>query len=72
MIVVQTRLVDRPQFLIGYRTEFNTWKSIKDEVNSTFDVNRSIECIEQDYFIAKSNKNEYPLDFGRRLQVLRS
>ncbi|KAL1492293.1 hypothetical protein ABEB36_012767 [Hypothenemus hampei] len=70
--VVQTRLVDKAQLLIGCRTELNTWELIKDSLTNTFGDNRSIECIEQDLFIAKSNKNEHPLDFGRRLQVLRS
>ncbi|CAH0560391.1 unnamed protein product [Brassicogethes aeneus] len=69
---IQTKLIDRAQILVGSRSELNTWKDIKNAFQTCFDDNRNIECLEQDLFMARPFKNESLLDFGKRLQVLRS
>ncbi|CAH2001487.1 unnamed protein product [Acanthoscelides obtectus] len=70
--VVQTKLVGRAQLLVGCRTELNSWSLIKNALEQCFGDNRSLECLEQDLFLASPNRNESPLDFGKRLQILRS
>nr|CAI5833259.1 unnamed protein product [Callosobruchus analis] len=70
--VVQTKLVGRAQLLVGCRTELTSWSSIKSALEQCFGDNRSLECLEQDLFLAAPLKNEPPMDFGKRLQVLRS
>nr|CAI5817741.1 unnamed protein product [Callosobruchus analis] len=70
--VVQTKLVGRAQLLVGCRTELTSWSSIKSALEQCFGDNRSLECLEQDLFLAAPFKNEPPMDFGKRLQVLRS
>nr|CAI5861515.1 unnamed protein product [Callosobruchus analis] len=70
--VVQTKLVGRAQLLVGCRTELTSWSSIKSALEQCFGDNRSLECLEQDLFLAAPFKNELPMDFGKRLQVLRS
>nr|CAI5857003.1 unnamed protein product [Callosobruchus analis] len=70
--VVQTKLVGRAQLLVECRTELTSWSSIKSALEQCFGDNRSLECLEQDLFLAAPLKNEPPMDFGKRLQVLRS
>nr|CAH7769435.1 unnamed protein product [Callosobruchus chinensis] len=70
--VVQTKLVGRAQLLVGCRTELTNWSLIKSALKQCFGDNRSLECLEQDLFLASPFKNEQPLEFGKRLQVLRS
>nr|CAH7748135.1 unnamed protein product [Callosobruchus chinensis] len=70
--VVQTKLVGRAQLLVGCRTELTNWSLIKSALKQCFGDNRSLECLEQDLFLESPFKNEQPLEFGKRLQVLRS
>lgn len=70
--VIQTKLVGRAQLLVGCRSELDTWQKIKDALQACFGDNRSLECLEQDLFMAKPNKGETSLDFAKRLQILRS
>lgn len=70
--VIQAKLVGRAQVLVGSRMELNTWNLIKDALTQCFGDQRNIECLEQDLLMARPLRNENSLDFGRRLQVLRS
>lgn len=47
--------------------------SLKRSVIPIFSGNsRSLECLDQDVFMARPKKGEFSLDFGNRLQVLRN
>lgn len=70
--VVRMKLIDRAQILVGSRMELNSWEHIKTALFACFGDKRNLECLEQDLFMAVPNKNENPLDFAKRLQVLRS
>lgn len=70
--VIQMKFVGDAQILVGSRLELKSWDSIKAALIDCFGDKRSLECLEQDLFIAQPLKNEKPLDFGKRLQVLRS
>lgn len=69
---IRMKLNDRAQILVGCRLELVTWEQIKIALNDCFGDKRNLECLEQDLFMATPKKNEHPLDFGKRLQVLRS
>lgn len=70
--VIQTKLTGRAQLLVGCRSELDSWDKIKIALQNCFGDNRSLECLEQDLFIARPNKGENNLDFAKRLQILRS
>ena len=69
---VQNKLKDRAQILIGSRVELNTWGLIKSALVDCFGDKRDLQCLEQDLFTARPHKGENFLEFGKRLQVLRS
>ncbi|CAG9760074.1 unnamed protein product [Ceutorhynchus assimilis] len=69
---VRMKLTDRAQILVGSRMELDCWDHIKAVLFDCFGDKRNLECLKQDLFIAVPNKNENPLDFAKRLQVLRS
>lgn len=54
------------------KTELNTWPLIKAALQQCFGDRRSLECLEQDLIMVRSSRNEHPIDFAKRLQVLRS
>lgn len=70
--VVQTKLIHRAQILVGSRAELTSWDLIKSALKQCFADKRNLECLEQDLFMASPYKGEKPLEFGKRLQVLRS
>lgn len=70
--VIQTKLSGRAQLLVGCRSELDSWNKIKNALQNCFGDNRNLECLEQDLFLARPNKNENNLDFAKRLQILRS
>lgn len=70
--VIQSKLVDRANLLVGSRTELNDWISLKNALIQCFGDKRSLECLEQDLLMAHPNRNEPPLEFAKRLQVLKS
>ncbi|CAG9768099.1 unnamed protein product [Ceutorhynchus assimilis] len=67
--LVRMKLTDRAQ-IVGSRMELDCWDHIKAALFACFGDKRDLECLEQDLFMAVPNKN--PLDFAKRLQVLRS
>jgi len=69
---VLTKLVDRAQILISCRPELNDWPSIKTTLTQCFGDRRNLECLEHDLIMSKPQKNESIIEFGARLQVLRS
>lgn len=69
---IRMKLIDRAQILVGCRMELQQWDQIKTVLYDCFGDKRNLECLEQDLFMATPQKNEHPLDFARRLQVLRS
>lgn len=70
--VIKSRFVDRANLLVGSRNELNTWNSIRESLQQCFGDRRSLECLEQDLLTAHPQRNEQPIDFARRLQILRS
>ncbi|KAF2879800.1 hypothetical protein ILUMI_26375 [Ignelater luminosus] len=70
--VVIGELTDRAQLLIGTRTELNSWELIKDALRLSFGDQSNIDCLEQDLITLYPKKNEPLLEFGRRIQVVRS
>lgn len=70
--IVRIKLTQRAQILVGNRLELKTWEQIKNALIDCFGDKRNLECLEQDLLLAMPNKNENPLDFGKRLQILRS
>lgn len=70
--IVRMKLINHAQILVGCRMELDTWDKIKNALTDCFGDKRSLECLEQDLFMAMPNRNENSLDFAKRLQVLRS
>lgn len=70
--VVIGKLVGRAQILVATRAELNTWPLIKSALRSCFGDQRNLDCLEQDLILLRPQRNESPLDFGRRIQVTRS
>ena len=70
--VVISKLTGRAQLLIGTRPELSTWPLIKNCLRLSFGDQRNIDCLEQDLISLRPQKSESPLDFGRRIQVVRS
>lgn len=70
--VILSKLTGRAQIIIGARTELTRWDSIKDALRQNFGDNRDLDCAVQDLITASPLRNESPLEFGRRLQIIRS
>ena len=70
--VVLSKLTDRAQLLIASKTELRDWNSVKDALRLSFGDQRNLDCLEQDLITIYPTKNEQPLDFGKRIQVIRS
>ena len=69
---ILSKLVGRAADLISSRIELNTWPLLKNAIVATFSDQRSIDCVAQDLITARPEKNESPLQFGIRLQDIRS
>jgi CHAD domain-containing protein len=58
--------------LIGTKTDLNTWDLLKNALRLSFGDQRNLDCLEQDLLTLFPFKNEPPLEFGKRIQIVRS
>lgn len=69
---VLSKLRDRAADLISSRSDLNTWAKVKETLELCFADQRSIDCLIQDLISLKPQKNENPIQFGMRIQDVRS
>lgn len=69
---VLSKLRDRAADLISSRSDLNTWTKVKEVLQLCFADQRSIDCLIQDLISLKPHKNESPIQFGMRIQDVRS
>jgi hypothetical protein len=70
--VVISKLTGRALILIGTKTDLNTWDLLKNALRLSFGDQRNLDCLEQDLLTLFPFKNEPPLEFGKRIQIVRS
>jgi hypothetical protein len=70
--VVISKLTGRALILIGTKADLNTWDLLKNALRLSFGDQRNLDCLEQDLLTLFSFKNEPPLEFGKRIQIVRS
>jgi hypothetical protein len=58
--------------LIGTKTDLKTWDSVENALRLSFDDQRNLDCLEQDLITLFPFKGEQPLEFGKRIQIVRS
>lgn len=66
------KLQDRAQILICSRSDLNDWQTIKAALKTNFGDSRNLECLEQDLITLVPNRFEPPIEFGKRIQLLKS
>jgi hypothetical protein len=67
-----SKLTDRALILIGTKTELKNWPLVKNALRLSFGDQRNLDCLEQDLITSCPFRNEHPLDFGKRVQLIRS
>ena len=58
--------------MVGRWAELGTWPEIKTALIQCFSDRRNLNCLVQEIKRVRPNQNKHLLEFGRRLQVLRS
>jgi hypothetical protein len=58
--------------LIGTKTDLKTWDSVENALRLSFGDQRNLNCLEQDLITLFPFKGEQPLEFGKRIQIVRS
>jgi hypothetical protein len=69
---VQEKLIGRAELMVGRRAELDTWASVKTALIQCFSDRRNLDCLVQELTRTRPHKNEDLLEFGKRIQVLRS
>lgn len=69
---LQEKLTGKAEFMVGNRSEIRTWNAMKIALLQCFSDRRNTYCLVQELTRAKPQKNEHLLQFGNRLQLLRS
>ncbi|XP_056631428.1 GATA zinc finger domain-containing protein 14-like [Diorhabda sublineata] len=69
---IQEKLEGKAAFTVGNRVELNTWPKLKTALLQCFADRRDLNCLVQELIRAKPLKNEHLIDFGSRLQLIRS
>lgn len=69
---LQEKLTGKAEFMVGNRSEIRTWNAMKNALLQCFSDRRNTDCLVQELTRAKPQKNEHLLQFGNRLQLLRS
>lgn len=69
---IQEKLIGRAEVMVGNRAELNDWVSLKNALIQCFSDRRDIDCLVQELTRTRPFKNEHLLNFGSRLQLLRS
>jgi hypothetical protein len=70
--VVNSKLRGRALILIGTKTDLKTWDSVENALRLSFGDQRNLNCLEQDLITLFPFKGEQPLEFGKRIQIVRS
>jgi hypothetical protein len=70
--VVDNKLRGRALILIDTKTDLKTWNSVKNALRLSFGDQRNMDCLEQDLITLLPFKGEQPLEFGKRIQIVRS
>ena len=69
---IQGKLIGKAEVMVGNRTELNTWALLKDALNQCFADRRDLTCLVQELTRIRPQPNEHILNFGNRIQILRS
>lgn len=69
---VISKLSGNALVLIGSRPEIRTWDGLRSLLRLSFGDQRNIDCLVQEMLMAKPNRNETSLQFGQKVQKLRS
>jgi hypothetical protein len=72
--VVISKLTGRALILIGTKTDLDTstWDLLKSALRLSFGDQKNLDCLEQDLLALFPFKNEPLLEFGKRIQIVRS
>ncbi|XP_057658531.1 uncharacterized protein LOC130895322 [Diorhabda carinulata] len=69
---VQEKLIDKAEILVGNRAELTDWPRLKEALIQCFADRRNIDCLVQELTRMKPFRNEPLMNFGSRIQLLRS
>ena len=69
---INGKLVGKAEILVGNRAELTDWNHLKAALIQCFSDRRDIDCLVQELTRTRPYKGEHLLDFGSRLQLLRS
>lgn len=69
---IAERLTGRAEAMIGNRVELDSWDKLKMALIQCFSDRRDLDCLVQELTRTKPYKGENILNFGNRLQLLRS
>lgn len=69
---ITERLIGRAEAMIGNRVELDNWEKLKLALLQCFSDRRDLDCLVQELTRARPQKSEHILNFGNRIQLLRS
>lgn len=69
---VQEKLIGRAEVMVGNRSELTNWESLKAALQQCFSDRRDTDCLVQELTRTRPYKGEHLINFGTRLQLLRS
>ncbi|XP_030762018.1 uncharacterized protein LOC115886854 [Sitophilus oryzae] len=69
---VQEKLISRAEVMVGNRSELTNWESLKAALQQCFSDRRDTDCLVQELTRTRPYKGEDLINFGTRLQLLRS
>lgn len=69
---IQEKLIGKAEVMIGRRAELDNWEKLKPALIQCFSDRRDLDCLVQELTRTRPYKNEDLLNFGNRLQILRS
>lgn len=67
-----SKLTGRALMLVGSRPEIRDWDDLKGLLRLSFGDQRNLDCLVQELIALKPNKNESFVEFGQRIQKVRS
>lgn len=70
--LIKGKLVGKAEIFVGNRTELSNWGELKAALEQCFSDRRDLDCLVQELTRARPMKNENLVDYGTRLQLLRS
>lgn len=69
---IQEKLIGKAEAMVGNRVEINDWATLKTALVQCFSDRRDLDCLIQELTRTRPYKGEHLIDFGSRLQLLRS